>query len=230
MLIGKVARLIFGKYNVMYLMAIKQRIKRISGKPNIYSYSFDLNRSIFIHVPKTAGTSICHSLYGNISWPWHFNARQCRLIDKKAFDSYLKFTFVRDPFERLVSTYNYAQTHAKNNPNSSINFILSYNNFDEFVLDWVNKKNINTHYFFNTQLSYITDEKGIIIIDKVFRFESINHDFKLLSEMVDIKSELKERNISKHTIAKKFTQEAIDRVYEVYLDDYDAFGYEKYKN
>ena len=85
----------------------------------------DKYKTIFIHIPKTAGTSIEHTLidyslnhrgdlknwYGKVQGyeldhsTIKFMKQHCNHYN----DSYLKFCIVRNPYERLVSEYNYCK-------------------------------------------------------------------------------------------------------------------------
>ncbi len=60
---------------------------------------------IFIHIPKCAGVSVCQSLFGNLG-PGHLTLRQHQeVLDSRTFDSMFKFSFVRNPWDRLVSAF-----------------------------------------------------------------------------------------------------------------------------
>lgn len=59
---------------------------------------------IFIHIPKTAGSSFKEALGGG--WQNHQDlARYARELDAETFATYFKFSIVRNPWDRLVSDY-----------------------------------------------------------------------------------------------------------------------------
>jgi len=97
----------------------------------------DLN-SVFIHIPKTGGTSIEETLikdaefrdwkikddknwYGNVESPSNlYSTKYCYELDHSTLrymksnckhynNSYFKFAFVRNPYARLVSEYNHCK-------------------------------------------------------------------------------------------------------------------------
>jgi len=56
------------------------------------------------------------------------------IIDKEYFDKSFKFAFVRNPYDRLFSIYNYLKKIILNNNASPLNKKISeYKNFREFV-------------------------------------------------------------------------------------------------
>lgn len=110
------------------------------------------HKCIFIHIPKTAGQSIEHVFLDLLGLTWEtraplllrFNDRKelgpprlahlkandyvnFKYISEELFNSYFKFSFVRNPWSRLVSFYNYRK------------YYLFYN-FKYFVMKHLEKK------------------------------------------------------------------------------------------
>ncbi|MFO8053169.1 MAG: sulfotransferase family 2 domain-containing protein [Candidatus Omnitrophota bacterium] len=65
---------------------------------------------IFLHIPKTAGSSVAATLKRNLNkndlllCP-HTKAVRLKLTAKDKWKDYFKFTFVRNPWDRMVSAY-----------------------------------------------------------------------------------------------------------------------------
>ncbi|HSH75802.1 MAG TPA: sulfotransferase family 2 domain-containing protein, partial [Longimicrobiales bacterium] len=67
--------------------------------------SFDDRRCIFVHIPKCAGFSVARSLFGNLAGG-HLTVRKYQMIyRRREFSEYFKFTFVRNPWDRVVSAF-----------------------------------------------------------------------------------------------------------------------------
>ncbi|MBI2295663.1 MAG: sulfotransferase family 2 domain-containing protein, partial [Betaproteobacteria bacterium] len=92
----------------------------------------DTRKFLFIHIPKTAGTSIQHVLepYGVTDFLAYSRGIERYLSVKRQFPAHLryadaaamltvdlsrffKFTFVRNPWDRYVSLYEYFRRDAK---------------------------------------------------------------------------------------------------------------------
>lgn len=216
---------IIGYGDIHEFLVIKQKFLEFIDKGSIYKNYFDSDKVIFVHIPKTAGTSISYAIYGGISWPWHFNAQQCRSINTNKYNEYFKFAFVRDPVDRLISTYNYAQTHVHENRGSSIEFLLNYSSFDEFVLNWLNSENVKNHYFFRTQRSYIYDDDGVKLVDSVYKMEFMSEALNDLEGKLGKKLNVENKNKSKASEVCTLNKEIESIIKEVYKEDYIEFGY-----
>jgi len=118
---------------------------------------FDREKCIFIHIPKTAGTSVNKALFGNRGGG-HKSARYYKQIfGVSTYKRYFKFTFVRNPYSRLLSAYNflmdggYGEIHKKWVREN----IIEYPTFNDFVIKWLNRENIYKRCHFFPQTHYI---------------------------------------------------------------------------
>jgi hypothetical protein len=101
-------------------------------------------RLIFIHIQKTGGDSICTAVGTPTIYPEkHFCAHELReLYGTDVWQSYFKFAFVRNPWDRLVSWWSMIDANRN---------LLStgepLKEFQRFVL-----KRANTFYAFKMSL------------------------------------------------------------------------------
>jgi hypothetical protein len=196
-----------------------------------YSFKpFDETKSIFVHIPKAAGISVCSSLYGNYAGGHTSINRYQYVFSQKDFDSYFKFTFVRNPWERLYSAYTFLVQGGFNDRDkqwAKLN-LSSYKSFNEFVLEWLCKENVNKYIHFVPQVDFITfDGKLDVGIDFIGYFENIREDFQFVCDKLCLKSKLSNTNNTnnKGMYFDHYDDEMIERVSDVYSDDIELLGY-----
>jgi hypothetical protein len=187
----------------------------------------------FIHITKNAGSSIevvglekgkrwgiNHTEYGF----WHaiFPNKPKHLRDK-----YDWFMVVRNPYERVISDYNFLVNLLK---------IPNYSNKDAlntFIHTWItnilnNKENHPVHGrlnggHFTQQFKYL-DPKVTI---HVLKFESLENDFNALMKKYDYNIVLtRKANISNKLFSvKDISEQNIKLIQEVYKKDFEQFNY-----
>jgi len=197
---------------------------------------------IFVHIHKTAGSSIRNSLLkldGSEFLAHHHT--HLKWIDYKKYEDYYKFCFVRNPWDRLVSWY-FGILKLKSNNNLQKYIKSCSNNFSEFlncrgiIKETIYNKKIES---FNTkipyfksisynQLDYVSDDSGNILVNFIGRFENLNNDWNtILSNLSINKIKLFFENKGYHKNYKEYYQkDDINKVYEMYKKDIDYFGYE----
>ena len=104
--------------------------------------AFYKSKTIFIHIPKTAGVSLAKAIYGDVSFEGHrsfyFNSIALNIRNEE----YFSFTIVRNPFDRLYSAYNFLKKGGMNHHDSLAfkTHLLKFNNFEDFVLNGLDNK------------------------------------------------------------------------------------------
>ena len=97
---------------------------------------------LFIHIPKAAGVSVHKTLFGIDSPGHHLTASIHKSrFSKKEWDQTFKFTFVRNPYSRLYSAYNYlSQGGRRRDLDKEYQCKLNtYESFDAFVINGLEK-------------------------------------------------------------------------------------------
>jgi len=149
---------------------------------------------LFVHIPKTAGRSVEMYFMNKLGLDReissdraqllitdnddpargtekqsHLSASeyvQCGHVTQTEFSSLYKFSFVRNPWSRLVSEYRYRS-------------FLSHKSFKDFVMNklpapgWDDKYR---HIMPQTEMLY--DSDGNLLVDFVGKFEHLNRDFE----------------------------------------------------
>ena len=234
------------------------------------------HQCIFIHIPKTAGMSIEDAFLRSLNL--RFYKGQCpalllsynqdfkigppslahlkpaeyvahSYLSQDLFNSYFKFTFIRNPWARVVSIYRYFKYHR----------MLTFEDFMEhrFPQLWEER-----YDFVMPQVKFIFDEEGNRLVDFVGKFENLKSDFETVKKQVqhpvlDLKhinkpplshnwysrwnmrflfNEIKQRpELLKHInlfnpitdhYREFYTEKAKKQVYAYYKEDIDKLGYE----
>ncbi len=199
-----------------------------SPKGDFSLRSFDQHRCIFIHITKTAGTSVAKSLFGEL--PYHYRAIDYRVIyGRKLFDEYFKFAFVRNPWDRLYSAYSYLKGGGWNEKDAhwAETHLAAYSDFNHFVLDWLDQDRLKLHIHLQPQIEFLTDAKGNALLDYLAYFETISSDFDLITQRLNLDTKLAHTNkSSRDSYVDVYSPAAIDKVKTIYRTDIETFGYE----
>lgn len=199
------------------------------------------NKFIYIHIPKNAGSSLSKAL--NFSHITHATIRQVqKVVDHYEFDHYFKFCFVRHPYDRFLSLYNYARM-----PESMYHSAIAPEkarcgkHFDYELLkdasleDCANYlvegklKHDDSWFHWQPQYEWLINDKGVIAVDFIGRFERLNEDFNELKARLHINTSLQHINLSS-TIDDSYEQyynSATKRIiYDYYKRDFELFNYQ----
>jgi hypothetical protein len=207
-------------------------LKKEISKQNSLLSSFLKTKSIFVHIPKTAGVSVVKGLYGEVKGGGHPSAITYRKVFKNNFKLYFKFCFVRNPYDRLYSAYNFMKKGGlhQTDANWADKHINRFKNFEEFVLNWVNIKNIQKGIHFKPQTYFICNKNGELLVDFVGKMEQIEEDFNYIANKLSVTTKLEKFNVSnlnKININDVYNKKMKEIVYEVYKSDFDTLLYDK---
>jgi hypothetical protein len=183
---------------------------------------------LFIHIPKCAGTSIRESL--QIPRGGHATLIDYQLrLPPEDFERVFKFTFVRNPWDRLASAFFFLKNQdMKSNQKWAKKHLSAYDDFDSFVRQWVTTENIWSYSHFRPQYYFVSVEGRRAAVDFIGFYENIPADFSLLCERMKSQATLHEENRNSRR-AKDYrdyyTDETRRIVGEVYAEDIRVFGY-----
>jgi hypothetical protein len=198
------------------------------------SINHDL-KAVFIHVHKTGGTYLSymlHKYYGFKNYYLHrpdhdtfcFNKKKTTkylnyenrihgvltyyktspYINKKMgmtsqkWDTYYKFCFIRDPYDKIISAWNHINR-----------FNIPFKNYlrlDKTCND------VEYMHMFMPQVRNIINEKGIININYIGYFETLENDFQEILKNIGIKNII-------HEVEKKMNKREHNPFYEYYDQD-----------
>ncbi len=189
---------------------------------------FDEHHCLFVHITKTAGTAVAKSLFGYL--PYHYTAIDYRVIyGRRDFNAYYKFAFVRNPWDRVYSAYRYLKAGGWNDDDKQWyqSNLAQYQDFKEFIENWLTQPNIEKHRHFWPQHRFICDARGNIIIDQLAYFETLDDDFDAICKRLSIDTHLKPHNTNPGSSYRDVYDDAMRAIVaKVYAKDIALFGYD----
>lgn len=216
------------------------------------SYGF-----IFVHVPKAAGTSVTNALsrltnycdqeiggtsFGEQVQPAyrdrfglakHSTALEIRaLVGQVTWGKYFSFAFVRNPFSRCLSTYNFLRQW-KGGSGHFFDRMRSFESFEEYVLSDIWDKSNGPDEIFRPQSYWVRDRDSMRVITSYLgKVENLAADLGNVLEVVGAPIHvIKEfsvphlnQSLSEGSIVSR-EQHVIDKIALKYKIDFENFGY-----
>lgn len=186
-------------------------------------------KTIFIHIPKTAGTSI-ESMFGKVQIKnqnyfteikepgKHWTVKQSQEKYEEFFSDYYKWTVVRNPWEKELSAYLMMRNQVK----------FRHMSFKTFLKEVTIPSALNSNSpVFKKQMDFLMID-GDIFVDQIIRYEyledgwasickKINKPYQKLNEL---------RRLSKKPTSEYYDQECIDIVSKLRQDDINFLKYD----
>ncbi len=201
----------------------------------------DSHQFIFIHIRKAAGGSVNTILNRySLPRPRDFKSRMmsklylennyrkfafrqhCTILDVKrvapieVFDAYFKFAFVRNPWKRLVSEYEFIRRQSNHGRHSKVIKM----DFDTYINYQASRKDAH-------QINMLANTKGALLMDFVGRFENLHKDWEYACSQIGIDHHelphLKNAKIVDYD--KYYNQANKERVAQLWKHDIDIFEY-----
>ena len=141
-------------------------------------------------------------------------------VNKAQYQDYLKFTFVRNPYNRAYSWYKGIISDSVHRKAYSIDSDIG---FEEFTEKFMTSRRLMKPY-----MHFLKDYSGNVPMDFVGRFENLENDFNELCQLLDVEISLPHYNNrgGKDTDYRKFyTPKSIELVTNLYREDLEYFGY-----
>lgn len=196
------------------------------------------HRCLSVHIPKAAGNSINRAF--GVSWENHKDlARYHAELTPEVFDGYFKFSVVRNPWERLLSDYNYQVR--KSRPDASRLLLIDAEGQRRDFAAWAAQALGTADACepelwggevsagigrFSPQVDWISLH-GRIAVDFVARLETIDLDFERIRAATGLNQRrLPRRNARFHLHYSWYYDEVTRaRVARHYAADIAEFGY-----
>lgn len=205
-------------------------------------------KAVFIHIPKTAGGSITHALglqeslenglpnlcgvdpNSDLRWLHHLPAFE--LLDQgwlqrcaPGSEKWYRFAFVRNPWERLLSSYTFQQRMGRFGP--------EYTFADHVRIVYAKLEASAFSSLFITdhpQYRFVYGANDELLVDALGRFECLQESFDAICRKLRIsKKDLSVLNASRtrpeDALEANYTPELVELVGEAYSRDCERFGY-----
>ena len=91
------------------------------------------------------------------------------------YDTAFKFAFVRNPFDWVVSLYEFIRGNANHVNHEEIKD-MNFEQFCQWNMDCIKNKKLNPNGTFNSMTSFLYDENGVLLVDFVGRMENYDTD------------------------------------------------------
>ena len=203
------------KYKFVYIASIKCASTSVRNVLNKYS-----NQEIV--------KSLDHDPENFYYRKFHITPRELKdhFADKKwNWDEYFKFTFARNPWDRMVSLFNYEKKVVHNKEKYGI---------DHFCYDSYKKNTEHGDFslWLRDQgtmliLNFLSDDSGNLMMDFIGKCENMQEDFDIVCDKIGIpKQKLPHKNKTKHKhYTEYYDEETKQIVAEKYAKDIEYFGY-----
>ncbi|MEM1380600.1 MAG: sulfotransferase family 2 domain-containing protein [Pseudomonadota bacterium] len=206
---------------------------------------------IFVHIPKTGGTSIAHALSPLCTWQdielggtrygekmhqafglkhriWkHSFASEIRdVVGRGTWGSMTSFALVRDPVERTLSTFRYLRHHR-----SHYSFMDDITSIDALLMSphWSEH---GPDRMFLPQTRYLCrGPDNDLLVDYVIRLEDLDERIQPLLNDIGIprskiaKLVFEQKNTSPRLEEDELEPRHLEMIAERYADDYQILGY-----
>jgi hypothetical protein len=204
----------------------------------IISYA---HKYIFLKVSKTAGTSIQQFLYPalgrkdicigvpGLSKPYlgmisHATAKEVKTHFPNEWETYFKFAFIRNPWDRMVSSYCFRHKIPKNE-----DFTITRTKFIQEIKS-INQKFIKERFPLMNPLKTISIG-DVVGIDRTCRFENLVNDFAEVCKRLKIPFDGRlPKAKSRHRIHKQhysiwYDNFCRDKIITLFPTTIEQFGY-----
>ena len=110
----------------------------------------------------------------------------CYACDGRWFwNTAFKFSFVRNPFDWVVSLYEFIRGNS-NHVNYEEIKDMDFETFCQWNVDCIKNKKKNPNGTFNTMTEFLYDENKVLLVDFIGRLENVDEDFKVIAKRLNI--------------------------------------------
>ena len=200
----------------------------------------DKEKFIFIHIPKNSGTAMTESLQktyedtkllmfcerdginiGIDKMHLYYEVIE-QFIPKNILNKYVKFCIIRNPYDKLYSSWNFIkERHGFNDVNDFVKYKL-----DEVFIygKEIIPGDARVHY--RPQYTFVYDEHNNKFADFIIRYENLNEDISKLNKKYNLHVPLYDNGNTQKSYINFFNNESIKKINNLYKKDFLLFNYD----
>ena len=153
------------------------------------------------------------------------------VVGDRVWNSMFKFSIVRNPYDRVISTYNFLNGWS-GTPEKFKEQLSKFSNIDEYISSDIWDESSGPDNIFKPQTFWLTDNKdrGKVIVDFVGRLETLDSDLnKVISKIENVEDAKFESApvLNRSKGESSLSDASIEKVNEFYKRDFKFWGYEK---
>lgn len=190
--------------------------------------AFQNKKLIFIHIPKTAGISLIKAFFGDVTLEGHRSLWFYKQVFDEDFKEYFTFSIVRNPWDRLYSSYKFLEKGGVNihDENAYKMHLSKFKDFEDFVLNGLTENLLSEITHFIPQTEFICNNKGVVSLDYIGRFEDLNKSVEILNKTLNLDVSIDHHNPNKKvSYTEVYTEEMIEKVSNIYKTDIKLLNY-----
>lgn len=184
------------------------------------------NGPLFIHIPKTAGSSIIYSgaktVFGHKTLQYYL--KWC----PSNIQFPLTFTIIRNPYDRIFSAYHFLKNGGKNEYDRmwARKYIFNTKDINEFIEDKLHDKRVLNWIHFRSQTEFVTNKSGNIAVDHLIKFEELKSKWPKFAINAGLKHKLPLRNKTNYNVRNVELNEKSKRlIANIYRQDFESLNY-----
>lgn len=186
-------------------------------------------RFIFVHVPKTAGTSLSAALTP-FGWSWlqhphtkHETITEFHQRTFGLFRCYFSFGFVRNPWDRALSAYHFVRAQTDKPVPDNLT------SFERFLADIESGAGWTQSFkLVSSQAGFLLSRAGQPAVDFIGRYEHLQRDIARVEARLGLSIRLSHLNATptRAHYSQFYTVPLAEAVARLWHADTEAFGYE----
>ena len=183
----------------------------------------DQSKIFFIHIPRTAGTSVEEYLNpGSELYGRHLNYSEFKERRRKDYKKFFVFTIVRNPWDRINSCYNWLKQKGAIQDMSMKDYLFYIDSYHKNPGAYKKDLFIEKH-------SWWVDE-SYQDINMTLKYENIAKEIEILRSVSKIKTGIgqfpyKNKTSIKTNYTESYDKEGAEIIRSVYSEEIERFGY-----